>query len=144
MTKEDKQVKDTKTVNELVTFLKWRLNNKLTLNDVTKMLEKNIIDEKEAKQLLFNEVTETESEKEKALVEQIKFLEEVIEKLTTNRNWGWVNTYAFYPAHSTRYWVTGTGVGNIYTFNATSNAVGLSSTLTSPSNTLGTGTMSYS
>ena len=132
------------TVEELTAILKWRLNKAPTLEDVTTMLDKHIINKNEAREILFNEVKDTPtSEREEALKEQIKFLEGVVEKLAShNHGWGWINTYTYTPHYPTKYWITSSGTtytagaigsgSGIYNLNA-NNTVSVNSSLSSNS-----------
>ena len=84
--------------------LKWRLSDKPTLKDVTVMLEKEIITKEEAKDMLFNEEVEEKTDKKiEALKEQIKFLQAVIESLSSKSH----DTVTYIPAYPTYwYWPT--------------------------------------
>lgn len=128
---------------ELTSILKWRLNKAITIEDVTTLLDKELVSKEEAKQLLFNTEAppEPSSEKEKALKEQIKFLETVVEKLAHRGTLTvWPNV-TITPSYPVKYWINagnsgiGSGTG-IYAVNTASNTVSLSSGITSHSNTI--------
>lgn len=133
MTKNTNKTTSPKTVAELTAQLKWRLAKQPTLDDVTTMLDKGIIEKDEARQILFSkEVKDETSDREAALKEQIKFLEGVVDKLSSNRGTTtittWPPTYTFTANYPTKYWITGGSVGNsIYRINANSNTVALGS-----------------
>lgn len=136
MTKNTNKTTSPKTVAELTAQLKWRLAKQPTLDDVTTMLDKGIIEKDEARQILFSkEVKDETSDREAALKEQIKFLEGVVDKLA-NRSLNttvttWPPAYTFTANYPTKYWVTSGGIGNnIYRINANSNTVALGSLTT--------------
>lgn len=112
------------------TNLVWRLPSKLTLDDIQKMIELKIISPEEAKELTFN--SSDDNEKVKALEEQVKFLKELVDKLSTQSPqviWRYVETYRpSYPV-----WSTSNLLGNAYTVLC-STASG--STLTTGSNSV--------
>ena len=58
--------------------LKWRLTKLPTVEELTLLVEKNIVTKEEAKEVLFNNETERDVESYK---QEIKFLKEVIDKL---------------------------------------------------------------
>ena len=59
----------------------WRLANRPTSEDVVKLLNSGIITKDEAKEILFNVEEEAERDK-KSLESEIKFLRELVEKLS--------------------------------------------------------------
>ena len=61
--------------------LVWRLSTRPTVDEVLKLVEKKLLTNEEAKQILFSSETE-ETKDIKSLEAKIKFLEEVIEGLT--------------------------------------------------------------
>ena len=92
--------------------LVWRLQNKLSLDDIEKMLQLKIIDEKEAKELAFNSAED--ASEIKALKEQVKFLKELVDKLANKGSapsWTYVSTYT--PAVAT--WSPTRLLGTTYT-----------------------------
>jgi hypothetical protein len=62
-------------------ILKWRMASKPTREDVVQLLDKEIITKDEARQMLFNE--STESDRVKTLEDQIEFLRGVVDKLSS-------------------------------------------------------------
>jgi hypothetical protein len=74
--------------------LRWRLQSKPTLDDVTTMLDKEIITKDEAREILFQQVN-TDDEN-KALKEQVEFLKDIIDRLSrqpANNVWHYVQGY---------------------------------------------------
>jgi hypothetical protein len=63
--------------------LKWRLGKLPTSDEVLKLVNDKIISKEEAREILFNEEVQTERDK-KSLEDEIKFLKEIIEKLSNN------------------------------------------------------------
>lgn len=120
--------------------LVWRLQNKLTLEDIEKMLSLKIIDEKEAKELTFN--TADDNEKVKSLEEQVKFLKELVEKLSNNN---YPQLWTYYSSYTPRYnWSVGTLLNHniVSTLNSYqySNVVQTGATAGAGSFRVGTGT----
>jgi hypothetical protein len=64
----------------MTTQLKWRLSKLPTVDEITTLLEKKIITQDEAKEILFNKET-TEERDIESYKQEIKFLKEIIEKL---------------------------------------------------------------
>lgn len=60
--------------------LKWRLSKLPTVDELLKLVSDKVITQEEAKEVLFNEETETERDIE-SYKQEIKFLKEVIDKL---------------------------------------------------------------
>lgn len=67
--------------NEEQTSMTWRLKEELTTDRVQKLVDIKVITPEEAKKLLFKELTE--SDEIAALKEQVKFLQGVVDKLTS-------------------------------------------------------------
>ena len=63
--------------------LKWRLGKLPTSDEVLKLVNDKIITKEEAREILFNEEIPTERDKE-SLEQEIKFLKEIVEKLSNN------------------------------------------------------------
>lgn len=120
--------------------LKWRLSKLPTVDELTLLVDKKIITQDEAKKVLFNNETEEERDK-KSLESEIKFLREVIEKLsdrsrivetikTVEHHYNsqpWYTPYGnwtIYPYGITTYSTTGTtlGGGTITTTGCIDNA----------------------
>ena len=64
--------------------LKWRLSEKPTPQSVVDLVNTGIITKEEAKEILFNQETE-ESRDQESLKAEIKFLRELVEKLSEGR-----------------------------------------------------------
>lgn len=65
--------------------LKWRLGKLPTPDEVLKLVNDKLITKDEARDILFNEEVEQERD-EDSLKQEIKFLREIVEKLSKNRN----------------------------------------------------------
>ena len=65
--------------------LVWRLATKPTAHEVTELLSNGIISKEEAKEILFNQ-KENDSRDIKSLESEIKFLRDLVEKLSKNNN----------------------------------------------------------
>lgn len=61
--------------------LKWRLSKLPTVDEITTLLDKKIITQEEAKEILFNNETQEEAEKS-SLEKEIEFLRKVVENLS--------------------------------------------------------------
>lgn len=86
--------------------LKWRLGKLPTSEEVLKLVNDKIITKEEARDILFNEETEQEKSTED-LKQEIKFLKELVEKLSDSnkvietiryiqkpyQQWGWYKPY---------------------------------------------------
>ena len=64
--------------------LKWRLGKLPTPDEVLKLLNEKLITKEEARDILFSEEKADEKSKE-SMGEEIKFLKEVVEKLSNNQ-----------------------------------------------------------
>lgn len=117
--------------------LVWRLPTKLTLDEIEKMIELKIISPEEAKELTFNSADD--NDKVKALEEQVKFLKELVDKLSTQPAqviWNYVNTYR--PSYPT--WTLTGLLGNVtYSGLAVSAGATAGGTLTSGTSYGGSG-----
>ena len=121
--------------------LKWRLSKLPTSDEVIRLLNEKLITKEEAKDILFS--TEKEEERdESSLKSEIKFLREIIEKLSNNQStrivevikevhkpyyrYDWYQPYVYYcnAGIST---LTTSGTANIYLDSTTT---GSSQTLT--------------
>ena len=65
--------------------LKWRLSKLPTVDEITLLVEKKILKEEEAKEILFSLETEEDRDAEN-LKSEIKFLREMVDKLSKDRN----------------------------------------------------------
>ena len=88
--------------------LKWRLTKLPTVEELTLLVEKNIVTKEEAKEVLFNKETESERDIE-SYKQEIKFLRDLINNLSKNNrntllteirymekpyyNYGWYGPY---------------------------------------------------
>lgn len=87
--------------------LKWRLGKLPTPDEVLKLVNDKLITKEEARDILFNEEN-TDQRDENSLKEEIKFLREIVDKLSKNRdrtveiirqvqvpyyNYGWIQPY---------------------------------------------------
>lgn len=95
----------------MTTKLVWRLSKLPTPSELHDLVEKKIITPEEAKQILFKEESETERDKT-SLEEEIKFLRELVTKLSNNQTtriietikevekpyikWGWYQPYQYW------------------------------------------------
>lgn len=69
----------------MTTKLKWRLGKLPTSNEVIDLLTQKLITKEEAREILFNEIDESKRDEE-SLKEEIKFLKELVSKLTSRSN----------------------------------------------------------
>lgn len=71
------------------TKLSWRLQELPTAGEVAELVDSGVINKDEARDILFKDKTDKDSEEKEALKEQIEFLKGVIETLSKNRlnNW---------------------------------------------------------
>lgn len=63
----------------------WRLANRPTSNEVSDLFTMGLITKEEARAILFTEKEEKEVETEKSLEAEIKFLREIVEKLSEGK-----------------------------------------------------------
>lgn len=114
-----------------MTKLNWRLSKLPTVDELLQLVKDKIITQEEAKEILFNEQTEEDRDK-KSLEAEVKFLRELVTRLSNNqttriietikeverpwKRWNWFGPY--------ERWYTTVGSGN-YTLTATNaNVVG--------------------
>ena len=113
--------------------LKWRLVKLPTSEEVTKLVNDKIITKEEAREILFSEEIENEKSVDD-LKQEIKFLKELVEKLSNNNrsqivetiryiekpyyNWGWYQPYQIYCSNSDN-----TLIGNGTTYVSGSSAL---------------------
>jgi hypothetical protein len=64
--------------------LVWRLTKLPTVEEITLLIEKKVINEEDAKNILFSSEIEETRDKE-SLQSEIKFLRELVDKLTKNK-----------------------------------------------------------
>lgn len=109
--------------------LRWRFKDLPTAGEVADLVEQEVITREEARDLLFNaKKTHDIAEENNALREQIKFLQDTIDKLinklATGRIYEFVNTYT--PRYPTTYWL-GVGKNSDYDMKFSANNVTLCS-----------------
>ncbi|MFW6172784.1 MAG: hypothetical protein ACOC5T_03480 [Elusimicrobiota bacterium] len=63
--------------------MRWRLSEAPTVENITKLISQGVINEEEARQLVFSSQKDRDN---KSLKEEIKFLRELVEKLSNNRS----------------------------------------------------------
>ena len=91
--------------------LVWRLKNRPTVNEITDLKRDELITKEEARDLLFNSDQKDSEIEVKALKEQIKFLQDTVDKLINKLNSTgspWVFQHTYTPYYPTRYWSTAT------------------------------------
>lgn len=125
----------------MTTKLKWRLGKLPSPEEVTLLLSQSVLTKDEAREILFSLETDEDRDKQ-SLQEEIKFLRELVERLSKNKperivetiryiekpyiTQGWYHPYYIY-SNST------TGGGTMYYTNGANmtNAIGSISSLTS-------------
>lgn len=123
---------------EKKTKIVWRLANRPTSEDVVKLLASGIIDKDEAKEILFNFEEDGERDK-KSLESEIKFLRELVERLSKGSTNQIIETiryvekpyiqYPWYQPYVT--WCSSIGgltAGNSPTYTAYSSTTGTGTT----------------
>lgn len=114
------------TKNEKEELL-WRFKQLPTAGEVAALVEQGVLSKEEARALLFNSKDEKDKQEEhNALKEQIKFQQDVIDKLIsqlsrTNNLWTFTQTYR--PRYSTEYWMTTTGTNYGYSLGSSGSVV---------------------
>jgi len=119
----------------------WRLSELPSAGEVAELVEAEVLSKEEAREILLNELDkkdelEKKSEQVKSLEEQIKFQQDLIEKLIQQlgRTHGfWNITHTYTPRYPTTYWLTsagGTSGTALYTMNVSDNKVIASSSST--------------
>lgn len=114
------------------TKLKWRLAERPTPEEVRGLLKDEVITKEEAREILFSLETEEDRSK-KSLQDEIKFLRELVAKLSTNRSviietirevekpwkrYDWYQPYYMYATNA------GTTQANtVYAMNATAGSL---------------------
>lgn len=88
-------------------LLKWRLKDSLTTEDVLDLLEKKVVNEEEARSLLFNEGVQGEDVK--ALKEQVRFLRDTVKILINQRDPAIAYRYIYNYTPRTDWTLTTTG-----------------------------------
>lgn len=122
--------------------LVWKLKDLPDATEIASLVEQEVITAKEARQILFSEKTDEEIENEQieALKEQIKFLQNVVDKLASQPPqtvFRYIDTYR--PA---KIWMSTSTptpykvVGQALMSNLTSGAQGTMSTWTNGSSTI--------
>ena len=107
--------------------LKWRFSKMPTPDEVLKLVNDKIITKEEAREILFNEEEQTERTKE-SLEQEIKFLRELVDKLSNRTQtievikeihkpyykWDWYRPY--------NVWTSGSGVTTLCGSNTTTTS----------------------
>lgn len=82
--------------------LNWRLQDLPTGDEVAQLVEQKVITVDEARDILFKDQGEQKKDEEvKALKDQIEFLQDLVEKLSSRNNW---STFTYIPSYPIRYW----------------------------------------
>lgn len=107
----------------------WRLKEQPSVHELEILLDKGVITKDEAREILFRDQEGVEdSEKIKALEDQVKFLEKVVDALsqrksttityTTPYTWGWYGSgMPSYVSHISTGALNGTSGGSTYSVN---------------------------
>ena len=117
----------------------WRLKTLPSVNDVITLIENKLITKEEANEILFTEQTKESTE---SLESEIKFLREIVLKLSNNgqtikiietirenpSHFGWYKPYQIWCNSAT------TGVANVSSAASTTNLTGLSGTMQGTAN----------
>ncbi len=118
----------------MTTKLKWRLSKLPTVEELLKLVNDKVITQEEAKEILFNQETESERDTN-SLKEEIKFLRETIEHLSKNNrsqlietiryvekpyyHWNWYQPYVQYYSGSAGTVTSGASLGAWNTVDGT-------------------------
>lgn len=101
--------------------LKWRLSELPTGSEVAELVEQEIITKDEAREILFNEQgVDDDADKVKALEEQVKFLQKVVDALSQRKHTTitYTTPYTWYGGGiGTYYTASSTGTGTTYSVN---------------------------
>lgn len=94
----------------------WRLKELPDAVDVAELVDKKVITPEEARELLFNTDKNNSKEESEALKEQVKFLQDTIDKLieklnSSEKHWYFTNTYT--PRYPTQYWLSTSSTGSL-------------------------------
>ena len=100
----------------MTTKLNWRLSKLPTVEELLKLVNDKIITQEEAKEILFSNKTEEDRDKD-SLEQEIKFLRELVTKLSNNQATKIIETirevqkpWQTYPWYQPYYyWTTNTG-----------------------------------
>jgi hypothetical protein len=106
------------------TKLNWRLSELPNASEVADLVEQEVITKEEARSILFKTEDERNKDEEvKALREQIKFMEKVVDALTRNKH----TTITYTPTYPTlTRWSSGTGSTFINCATTGSNGIATS------------------
>lgn len=95
--------------------LNWRLSELPNASEVADLVEQEVITKDEARDVLFKTEDERNKDEEvKALREQVKFMEKVVDALTRNKH----TTITYTPSYPS-YWRWTPGTGTVFTNSAT-------------------------
>jgi len=119
----------------------WRLKTLPSVNDVITLIENKLITKEEANEILFTEQTKESTE---SLESEIKFLREIVSKLSNGQTTKIIETIRETPNHYNQFgwykpyqiWCnsTTTGVANVTGLASTTNLTGLSGTMQGTAN----------
>jgi len=122
------------------TKTKWRLSDLPTPSELTDLVRADILTKEEAREILISLETDEERDK-KSLQGEIKFLRELVEKLSNNRKADIIREitviekpYIKQPWFQPYYYYATNGL-NMYAVNGTTTSGATSATLTSQANT---------
>lgn len=112
----------------MTTKLKWRLSKLPTSEEVRDLVKDKIITLEEAKEILFSSETEEERDKD-SLKEEIKFLRELVEKLSDKKSITETvkvieHHYNQYPWYQPYYYWTTCGGSSLVAGNCTAGSSG--------------------
>ena len=90
-----------KEENELV----WRLKELPSAEGVSRLVEQGIITADQAREILFSKPAQNTNEENRALKEQVQFLQGLVDRLISQRNSGWTYVpYTYTVTTPTKYW----------------------------------------
>lgn len=109
----------------------WRLSDLPTAGEVAELVEAEVLTKEEAREILLNELDkkdelEKKTEQVKSLEEQIKFQQDLIEKLIqqlSRQHTFWNVTHTYTPRFPTTYWLSNTSGTAAYTMSVSDNKV---------------------
>lgn len=125
------------------TKIKWRLSTLPTPEEVTLLLAQDVLTKDEAREILFSLETEEERNK-KSLQDEIKFLRELVAKLSTNRSviietirevhkpykqYDWYQPYNLYASTAAQSSLSASSTNAVYSLNASASGAGGSGVL---------------
>lgn len=129
----------------MTTKIKWRLGKLPDPLEVADLVRQGILTKDEAREILFTQETQEDRDKE-SLQEEIKFLRQLVEKLSNRteivrqieyiekpyRKYDWYEPYKFYcSTNNAIYSTTGTSTINLMAASSDANTANLSYTVSS-------------